>query len=293
MKKSIVPYVFLSPFLLLYLVFFGGPVIVSLLTSFTEWNVMSPPKFTGLENYINLLKDPTFWIAFKNTVIIVITGNIITIGLALVLAVLIEEFIAFSLKKFFRTLFFIPEVASLAVVAMIFSLIYNKEAGLLNGLLRTIGINSTIGWLTNSRYAIWSIIALRTWRVAGYFAVFIVAGLEAIPKETYEAAEIDGATSSTLFFKITLHLLKPILLFIAVWSTVWGFVVFDEPWILNQGGPGTSTLTIVMYLYMNGFRFFKLGYAATISYILTMIIFASSYFIIKSRKSEGLEGFES
>ena len=269
------PYVFLMPFFILFGTFLLGPIMFALVSSFTSWTI-GEMNFIGLSNYRNLLSDAKFWLALKNTVFITVMGALTAVGGALLLALLLDSIRSTVVRRVFRSIYFVPITASLAVVAIIFDLIYGKDYGLLNIFLGMLGLKHKIGWLIDAKVAIWSIIILRTWRVVGYFVMFLLAGLQSIPETLYEAAKVDGAGRLALIKTVTLPLLRPMLLFVLVWATVWGFVTFEEPWILTQGGPGNATLTLVMYLYQNGFLFFKLGYGSAISFMLTVLMIVFS-----------------
>jgi len=274
-KKKIAPYLFILPFFIMFSVFWVGPICSSFYFSLTKWNGIIPPEFIGFTNYIRLWHDPNFYIALRNTLMatiiyaVTMVSGAICIGLILNLSFL-------KLKSFFRTIVFLPVTISLVVVALTFQLIYSRDYGLLNMILQVLHLPHQTDWLGDFKIALWSIIFLRIWRATGYYSIIVLAGLQNIPQELYEAARMDGANTFQVIRKITLPLLKPVIVYIIIVSSIWAFQLFDEPWILNRGGPNNATLTMVIYLYENSFRFFRLGYGSAVSYILTIIIFAFS-----------------
>lgn len=269
------PYLFLLPFYVAFAVFWLVPIGASLWYSFTSWSGMGASVFVGLDNYAQLFRDPTFWRALRNTFSYVLIYNVIMLPLATVIALVLNAAVP-RLGRFFRTIYFVPVTVSLVVVALVFDLLFNREFGPVNHLLSAIGIDTNPRWLTSSQYAPWTIIIMRVWRATGYYSAFIFAGLQGIPKDIIEAARVDGASELRLTWHVVLPQLRPVLLFVFVMSSIWSFQLFDEPWILFQGGPGGATLTILQYLYQNTFLFGKVGYGAAMSYILTLIIVAFS-----------------
>lgn len=237
---------------------------------------MSQPNFIGLGNYRMLLSDERFLVALKNTIFYVVIYNAIALPLAVILALTLHSPKIGKSSKFFRLMYFLPVTMIMAVVALVFDLIYARDIGLLDSVLRLFGYMGTTDILYTKSTAMWAIIILRVWRTLGYYSVIVLAGLQSIPAELYEAARVDGASSFRSTFSITLPLLKPVLLFLVVLSSIWGFQLFDEPWILLQGGPGDATLTIVQYLYQNTFLYNRLGYGAAVAYILAILMFGVS-----------------
>jgi ABC-type sugar transport system permease subunit len=177
------------------------------------------------------------------------------------------------LKNAVKVGFFLPVTISLVVAAVIFEMIFAKGVGLLNIVQKGLGFGE-IDWLGDPRFAIWAIIILRVWRALGYYAVIYFAGLQGIPGDVKEAARLDGCSPWQVTRYVTLPLLKPVILFGVIMSTIWALELFDEPWVLTKGGPADSTLTIVIYLYQAGFQYVELGYAAAVSYVLTLMIVA-------------------
>lgn len=269
------PYLFLLPFYVAFAAFWIVPIVASFAFSFTSWSGLTQAEFVGFANYRQLLGDRTFWTAMTNTFLYVFIYNLIMLPLATVIALVLDSGFK-RVAPAFRTAYFIPVTVSLVVVALVFDLLFNREFGPVNDILGMLGINANPNWLNSSTYAPWTIIIMRVWRATGYYAAFIFAGLQSIPRDLIEAARIDGANELRLVWHVILPLLRPIMLFVLVMSSIWSFQLFDEPWILFQGGPGNSTLTVLQYLYQNTFLFSKIGYGAAVSYVLTIVIIGFS-----------------
>ncbi len=270
----------------MFVVFWVGPIVTSIGISLTDWNGVQLPRFVGLANYRKLLASPEFYIAVQNTLVAALVYDAMMVALAIGVAVLLD-WRHLPFRRFFRAAFFVPVTMSLAVVALVFQLIYAKEGGLLNQLLQTAGLPHRVDWLGDTGLALWSIVALRVWRATGYYAIIVLAGLQNIPKELYEVAAVDGATAWQSFRRITLPLLKPVLAFVVVTSSIWALQLFDEPWILTKGGPVNATLTMVIYLYQHSFQYGDLGFGASIAYVLTMLIAVLSLAQLKLFAPEG------
>lgn len=267
---GLTPYLFLAPFFLTFAAFWLGPIVASLGYSFTDWRGFTSVRFIGLANYQKLFADPRFWVALKNTAFYgVAYVTILNVG-ALALALAFDS-AWLKARNALKIGFFLPVTISLVVAAVVFEMIFAKGVGLLNIVQGALGLGS-IDWLGDPRFAIWAIIILRVWRALGYYAVIYFAGLQAIPADVKEAARLDGCSPWQVVRYVTLPLLKPVILFGVVMSTIWALELFDEPWVLTRGGPADSTLTIVIYLYQAGFQYVELGYAAAVSYVLTLMI---------------------
>lgn len=255
----------------MFVVFWIWPIIQSFVWSFNEWDGISERKFVGLRNYISLFSENDFLISLKNTILAAIVYIIILLVIALILGFLLNSAMLKG-RTFFRTSFFIPVTVSLPVVALIFYIIYAPHNGVLNNILSFLGMPGSINWLGDPNTALWSIVALRIWRAAGYYTIFVIAGLQAIPKNTVEAGSVDGANTWQVVRYIVLPQLKSIIVYVIIASSIWAFQLFEEPWILTQGGPINATSTVTIHIYRNAFQFFKLGYASASAYVLTMVI---------------------
>lgn len=264
-----VPYFFLGPTVILFILFTIYPVVKSLILSF-QTRVAGEYVFIGIENYTRIFTDPLFYKALFNTFIVLIIQVPVMISLAILLAVALNSsFIKF--RGLFRIAFFTPVLTSLVAASIMFMLLFNTDYGLINYLLSKVGLEP-VGWLTDGFWPLISIVVVMTWRWTGYNMVIILAGLQNIPHNLYEAASIDGASKIKQFFYITLPQLKPVILVTVIMSIIGSFQLFDEPYTLTAGGPNNRTLTLTLYLYQQGFKYFDFGYASAISYIVVIII---------------------
>lgn len=281
-KETLGAWAFLMPSLIGFIIFVFGATIVSLLISFFDWDMLTPAKFVGLENYLKLLKSDSFFLVLRNTVIFVIgtvpTRVIFSLLLALILVKKIPG------RTFFRSAIFLPVAASTVAVAMIWRWIFNADFGLLNDFLYKIGISPLPQWLINPNWALVALIIFSVWKDVGFSTVLFMAGLEGIPDTLYEAGDIDGASSWIKFWKITLPLLSPTTFFVVVINLISSFQVFDQAYVLTGGGPANATTTIVYYIYNYGFQRFKMGYACAAAWILFAIIFVLTVIQFKNQE---------
>jgi len=280
-NQKTAPYVFLAPVILIFMVFMVYPIIKSLILC-TQTFVNGEYVYVGASNFVKLFKDPIFWKSLSNTFIYLIIQVPIMVFLSLVLAVLLDSKFL-KIKGFFRMSLFLPAITALVAYAMIFKLMLNTEYGMVNHFISLLGMDK-IDWLNTAWGARMSVIMGITWRWTGYNMIIMIAGLQGIPTELYESAEIDGANHFQKFWGITIPMVKPIILFVAMTSTIGTLQLFDESYILTSGGPDNATITIGHYLYNNGFQFFKFGYASAISYTLVVIIALLSYLQFKVSK---------
>ncbi|MFD0829739.1 sugar ABC transporter permease [Neobacillus cucumis] len=283
MKKNIVtpknaPYFFIGPALLLLIVFTVYPVISSLILSFQEVRGVEK-TFVGFANYSRLFHDPIFYKSLLNTFEILIVQVPIMLFLSLLIAVGLQSSMV-KAKAFFRISFFMPAITALVAASIVFMILLDEHFGLVNYFLSFFGVKP-VHWLTSPFWAKASVILVMTWRWTGYNMVIFLAGLQNIPSELYEAASIDGAGKVKQFFMITIPQLKPVFIFTVVMSTIGTLQLFDEPFILTQGGPNSATMTITLYLYETGFKFFDFGYASAIAYVLVLITAVISWIQMK------------
>ena len=273
-RESLVAWSFALPFLLLFLIFMAGPIAAALITSFTDLRVTDirnplSVEFVGLENYLAVLGEERFQKAAANTAVFVVVGIPLTITLGLAAAVGLNQGVV-RFRTFFRVGFYLPVVTSIVAIAVVWKLLLGTEVGLVNGILASFGIDGP-GWLTDERYALWSIIAMAAWRNLGFLMVIFLAGLQTIPGDLYEAAEVDGASRWQRFRGITLPLLRPTLLFAAVITGIGYVQFFEEVYVMTEGGPLNSTLSLALYAY-DQFSFGNYGYTAAIAFILFLAI---------------------
>jgi len=260
-----------SPYVIYFLFISAFPIFFSLVLVFMRWNMLSPMKFVGLQNFVTLFQDPLFWKALANTMIFLVIHIPLQIVLALIISALLNNPTLFG-KSFFRSAFFLPVVISGVVVTILWKQLYSTETGLLNNLLISLGLGK-VHWLTNTKIAMPAIAIMATWKNLGLYVVILLAGLQNIPRTLYEAASIDGANKISQFFHITLPMVNPILIMVIVLSTIGGFSLFIEPYIMTGGGPLDSTLSVNLYIYQQAFSFYKMGYAATLGFTMAVIIF--------------------
>jgi multiple sugar transport system permease protein len=270
---------FLAPGLLVIGVFFLVPIAASLLLSFTDFDIyaIADPanvRLVGLANYAALVRDPLFWIALRNTIYFVFIGGPLTLAVALGAALLLHSKRS-RWKGFFRTVFFAPYITTLVGVAIVFRYLYHPRFGLLDRALGWIGI-PPIDWLGDPRWAMPAIILLAVWKNFGYAMILFIAGLGVIPESLYEAARIDGAGPWQTFRKVTLPLLSPTFLFLGVTTAIGYFQYFAEPYVMTNGGPLNATLSVGLLMYRQGFRWWNMGYAAAIAFVLFLLVVAAS-----------------
>jgi multiple sugar transport system permease protein len=288
-KRSIIV-VFLAPSLAALGLFFFVPVLGSFALSFTDFDIYALGdlrylRFVGLKNYSSLLSDPLFWKAFFNTVYFVVIGVPLSVFVSLTAALLLQSKLV-RWKSFFRLVYFAPVVTTLVAVAVVWRYLYHPRFGLLNYVLGTIGV-APVDWLGDPTWAMPAIIILAVWKNFGYNMLIFIAGLQNIPEELYEAARIDGATPFELFKTITLPMLAPTSLFVGLTTMIGYFQLFAEPYVMTQGGPLNATLSIVLLMYQHGFRWWNIGYAASIAFVLFAIVFLTS--MIQLRLQKGFE----
>jgi ABC-type sugar transport system permease subunit len=270
--KTWTPYLFLLPFFVIYAVFLIYPVISALRLSFYESAGFGSDVFVGIDNYVRLTQDSRYLEALENTTVYALASVFILSPLALLVAVAIRSFLVptQTFKSFYRIVFFLPFITSFVVIALMFGLVFNNDFGLLNAGLRALGL-PTLDWLRNEAIALPSIILVGIWTYLGINALYFLAGLQNIPEEVIEAAAIDGATRWQTFWRVTLPLLRPVIIFVIVQATIFSYQIFEIPFLLTGGGPSDATLTLAIYLYEIGFREFNRGYAAAIGYSMAVI----------------------
>lgn len=276
LEKPAITWAFLAPWLLTLGVFWLYPLLYSLYLSFTQYSTLgNRATWIGLGNYERLLHDPVFWKALANTTIFVVGTIPFTTIIALVLAVMLNRNIAW--KDFYRSGYFIPSVTSLVVLSLIFTNLYAYD-GYVNSLLRMVGIPyPKDGWLLNTSTALPAIMAMDVWIAIGYYVVLFLAALQTIPKDLYEAAELDGASAWEQFLRVTLPGLRPMILFVIVINTIRSFQVFTEVYVMTKGGPLNATNTLVYSVFENAFEQADLmGYASAIAYVTFILILGVS-----------------
>ncbi|WP_343072349.1 sugar ABC transporter permease [Roseibium litorale] len=286
--NTLVAYSFIAPNFIGFAVFTLGPILFAFVLAFMRWDGSNPMEFAGLDNFWRLFSDRVFQAAFWNTIIF--TGFVVPLTLicSLGLAILLNQKI-FG-RNFFRTVAFFPYVASLVAVAVVWNMIFNPEFGPVNMILYTLGVDPSNlpGWAADRHWAMVTVILFSVWKNMGYFMVIYLAGLQGISAELYEAADIDGATPWQKFWRITLPQLAPTTFFVSVMLTIQSFKVFDQIFMITQGGPGTSTLVLVYHIYNQAFISWDLGYSSMVALVLFLLVLAIT--IIQFRWSQRNEG---
>jgi multiple sugar transport system permease protein len=264
-REMIEAYLYLLPTFVGLILFSLGAIIFSVGISFTDWDILQPPHWVGLSNYVRLFTTPLNWQVFGNTLyytaVIVPVGTALALGLALALNRGLRGIVIL------RGLYFLPVISSTVAVSLVWSWLYNQQFGLINYLLSLVGITGP-AWLADTRTAMPAVIIMSIWKGLGYNMVIFLAGLQGIPQELYEAAKIDGAGAWARFRYVTLPLVSPTTFFVVVLSTVAAFQVFDQTYVMTNGGPAYSTTTLALFIYQNAFQWFHMGYAAALSYVL-------------------------
>ena len=270
-KEALQGVIYILPSFILIACFSVLPIFMSGYFSFTSYNVMNDPTFAGLENYAKIFKDAYVADAIKNTLAYVV----ITVPIQTILSLVFAAFLAYKMQNktggFLRSIMFIPVIASAVTAGTIWRIILNTDGGLLNNLLGVFHI-SPVNWLGSTKTALISICIVAIWKNVGYFLVIYYAGIMGISKDLYEAARVDGATNIQQFFKITMPMLKPITYLVVTLGIIWSFQVFDLSYQMTGGGPGRSTVTIVMAIYNSAFKQYKMGYACAMAMVLLVIV---------------------
>lgn len=262
-------YLLSLPYWLHFLFFMAYPLLFSLFLVFHEWDIYTPMRWVGLRNFSRLFHDEQFWLALLNTLYFLVIHIPAQIALALLFAVVLNERVRG--RGFFRAAFFMPVVVSGIVIAILWQQLFSMENGILNLLLARAGL-AKVPWLTSPEWAMPSVAIMATWKNVGFYIVLFLAGLQNIPAHLYEAAGIDGATSWQKFRHITLPMLNPAVVLVTMLSTIGGFSLFIEPYVLTGGGPMNRTLSAMLYIYKQAFYFNRMGYAATLGFFFALLV---------------------
>ena len=284
---------FLAPALAALGLFFFAPVAAALLLSLTDFDLyaIGDPgalRVTGARNYRRLLADPAFWTALRNTLYFVVVGGPLSVAVSLAGALLVHAR-ATRLRGFFRTVYFLPVVTTLVAVAIVWRALYHPRVGPLAEFSRALGL-PVIDWLGDARFAMPAIILMEVWKNFGFNLVIFLAGLQAIPERLYEAARIDGASAWQQLRWVTLPMLGPTFLFVSLSTAIGYFQLFAEPYVMTNGGPSDATLSIVLLMYREGFRWWNLGYAAAVAFVLFLLILLVSLLQLRLRRADVLGG---
>jgi ABC-type sugar transport system permease subunit len=285
-RFSLAPYLWILPALLLYGVFKLYPMINGLQLATLRWDGISEPVYVGLQNFERILQDQTMFLALRNNLLYAlgtVAGKII---LSLFLALLINQ--SLRGRLLYRTGLFLPVVMSFVVIGILWSWLYNPQFGLINNLLKAIGVQGP-QWLGDTNIALPSLMIVDIWKWYGFHMVIFLAGLQSIPSELYESARIDGAGRWQQFVNVTLPLLQPVMVINVLLSLAGALNVFDIPYIMTEGGPANSTLVMALHIYLRGFKFNKFGYSAALGYVLFAIVTVVVLIQLRVMRSDSAE----
>ena len=284
LNKGYLPYLMVSPYLLHLMVFAAFPVVFSIVLTFFNWNIISPMEWNGLGNWKHVISDRLFWKSILNTLKFLVVHIPLQIIIALALAEVLNQKI--RLRGFFRAAFFMPVVISGVVVTIMWQQLLSYENGIINRLLVSIGLGK-IGWLTDPDVSMISIALMATWKNVGLYVILFLVGLQTVPKQYYEAADLEGASHWQKFTRITIPMINPTIFMVMVLSTLGGFSLFIEPYIMTGGGPMNSTLSAVLYIYKEAFEYYHMGYSATLglffALLIVLVVLIQKRFIEKER----------
>jgi ABC-type sugar transport system permease subunit len=288
-RQDLIGWSFAAPFVILFGIFLALPILAAFALSFTSFGLRDLENpigttFVGVDNYVELLADPKFWKSLGNTAYFVLVGVPLTLVLGLVIANALSRGIT-RFRTAFRVGYYLPVITSIVAIAVVWRFLLNPDVGLVNMLLQGVGINGP-NWLADPTLAMPSIIAMAVWRNLGFAMVVFIAGMQAIPAVLYEAASIDGAGRWQSFRYVTLPLLRPAILFMLVITTIGYLQLFEEPFVMTDGGPLDATLSVTMYMFQQGFEFFDQGYASAIAYVLFVIVAIVAFLQFKFLRDE-------
>lgn len=280
-RRGLVLALFLGPSVLGLLVFTLGPMLASLGLSFTNWDLLTPPKLVGVGNYQRLLNDKEFWHTLRNTVTFLVGYVPLVLSVGLLVAVMLNGRVPF--KGGLRVMYFVPVVTSWVAVALVWKWLFNPVYGLINNGLALLGVTGP-AWLFDPNWAMPAVVLTSVWKDTGFVMVILLAGLQGIPREYHEAASIDGASGPQRLWWITLPLLAPTMIFCLSISLIGSFQVFDQVYVMTEGGPAGATMVMVERIVAHAFSYSRMGYASAWSWVLFLLIFAVTYFFYRLRR---------
>jgi len=270
----------LLPALVIFVFFWIVPIFWTFLLSFHEWDMLSPPKYISLGNYVKMLNDPIFYVSLQDTFLSVVGVTILSVTLGMLLAVFLKENVKGS--SVIKSIVFLGYIIPMAIVGVICLFIFDRDAGIVNGVLRAVGLGSGKGYLADPSTALYAIILMSGWIWTGFTITVFSAGLENIPRDLYDAARIDGATGWQILQKITLPLLRPATLVSIMMSIVYSIKIFDLIYVTTMGGPGYATSVLAFQIYMEGFRFLHFGYGSALAIFLTLLALLLGYPLLRT-----------
>jgi multiple sugar transport system permease protein len=271
----VAPYLFVSPFVIVFLVFTAGPALFAIYLSLYSWAGIGSFTFVGIQNYVTLFTSSDFLAAVGNTAIYMVASLFIIVPLGLFVASMLNQR-GLRFKGLFQTIYFLPMILSPVIVALVFTIVFDRNAGLLNQVLSAVVGTPAIGWLDDPDWVKVAMVIVLIWRYTGYLVIFFLAGLQNVPQELYEAVALDGGGPFRSFVSVTLPSLKPVIAFVTVIVTAGSAQIFEEPYILTNGGPGTSSLSVALYLYRAAFVQGQFGLGAACGVVMFVAIFGLS-----------------
>ena len=276
-SPALVPYVMLAPAVLLFLAFVGYPIISTLFSSLYSFGLSNHRTFVGLTNFRDLMVDPVFWISLRNNVIILVGSVVVQVGGGLLLAALLNRGLLRRWTTLARTVVFAPMVMSSVAVGLLWQFVYNPTFGLLNAVLGFFHMATpSLGWLGDPHLAIYSILFAACWQYTGFMMVLLLAGMQSVPAELYEAATLDGASELQSFRFITVPAIRPVIVTAILITMIGSFKAFDSVYVLTLGGPANASEVLATYLYKNAFNLNRMGYASAIAVVLLLFTLALS-----------------
>jgi len=281
------PWLFVAPALSVIVAFFYLPVAAGLVLSLTDYDIyaiadLHDLRWVGLDNYRRLFADPRFWTALRNTLVFVVVGGALSVAVSFVAALAVSARLV-RWRGLFRTVFFAPVVTTLVAVAVVWRYLYHPRSGPLAHGLAALGL-PPVDWLGDPRWVMPALIVMAVWKNFGFNMVIFMAGLQAIPERLYEAARLDGATAAQQLRHVTLPMLLPTTVFVVLMTAIGHFQLFAEPYVMTQGGPGDASLSVVLLMYEQGFRWWNMGYAAAVAFVLFAVVLAVSALRLLARR---------
>lgn len=287
-QEARVAWLFVSPAVIGFSFFTFGSILRSLYYSLTEWDLLTPPKFIGIDNFRRVFSDKFFYQYMGNTLFFVVMLVPIVLVVSLLLSVFINQKTK-GLVKAYRAALFLPSITSTVAVSMVWLWIFNPDMGLLNNLLYTLGFNTVPQWLADPAWSKPALVIMRVWQMSGYYMLMFLSGLQTIPESLYEAAEVDGASKTAQFFRITIPMLSNTFFVVAILLVIEAFNMFESIFIMTGGGPLGSTNTIMYYIYEKAFSYYEMGYASALAWIFFIIIMIITLIQYRFRNEQGGE----
>jgi raffinose/stachyose/melibiose transport system permease protein len=287
-EGNLIWYLFLAPAVALLAAFTGVPLYKSLELSFYKWNGLRPPKWIGLENFVDLPSDPYFWLALQHTLVFALVETVCTITLGLILALAISR--RMPGHALYRFAFYLPAMVPAAVAAALWARILEPNYGVLNTFLRVVGLNGlALPWLADVNLSLWTVIAVAVWNYCGFPIIVLLAAIEGIPEDLHDAATLDGVNAWSRLRHVIIPLIWPVLVSISVIQLIFSLKIFDIVWVMTRGGPAESTSVLGTYLYKTAFEEHQFGYASAIAMAMFSIIFTITYLYYKLSKAQAIE----